>query len=287
MSKADFNSIYSSPDPRRYYKTLSTLDYEIPRHSASMFGQVAKHLTNGSPTQVIDLCCSYAVNSTVMKHDVTFDEVTSHYLSPDIDALSSAEMAARDREWFGSKRVEQGPVVSGLDTAQEAIDYSIDAGLLDSGFAENLESHDPSDELTDRLADIDLITVSGGIGYITEQTFTRLLDRADRPWIAALCLRWVDFDPISSAAEKQGMVSERLDDVTFKQRRFADDDEHGHVTSVLESKDIDMAGREAEGWHHTDFHLLRPRESVDETPLTEIVRPISGATTTAAAAAAD
>ena len=45
------------------------------------------------------------------------------------------------------------------------------------------------------------MTVTGGIGYITERTVGRVLDAAhDTPWVAALCRRWVDFDPIAQVA---------------------------------------------------------------------------------------
>ncbi len=41
MTKANFDAIYTSPDPRQYYRTLGSYDYQIPTHGATVFGQLA------------------------------------------------------------------------------------------------------------------------------------------------------------------------------------------------------------------------------------------------------
>ncbi|MEX2659021.1 MAG: hypothetical protein WD232_04945 [Acidimicrobiales bacterium] len=276
MTKSNFDKIYTEPDPRAYYETLGGLGYEIPAHSATLFGQVASIVGNGHPAKVVDLCCSYGVNSAMLKYDVGFDEVLSHYIDPACRDLGREELLCRDRGWLAERASVDAPVVVGVDASAPAIDYACEAGLLDGGMAEDLEVAEPSDALTAELADVDLISVSGGIGYITERTIDRVLDRAESPWVAALCLRWVDFGPIVDAAARHGLVTERLDDTTFPQRRFADDAERDHVLAELEEMGIEPDGREAEGWHHTDFYLLRPAEDVDAAPLAELVVPEGG-----------
>lgn len=276
MTKSNFDNIYTAPDPRPYYEILGGYDYEIPAHSATLFGQVADHVGNGAPAKLLDLCCSYGVNSTVMKYDVGFDEVIAHYTDPTNGDLSREDLLALDREWLSEHPAENSPTIIGLDASAPAIDYALEAGLLDGGLAEDLESGPPSDTLTSELSDVELITVSGGIGYITERTIDRILERSDQPWVAALCLRWVDFGPIVEAASRHGLVAERLDDTTFPQRRFANDAERSHVFSELDSMGIDPQGRETEGWHHTDFYLLRPDAAVQAAPLSELVIPEGG-----------
>jgi hypothetical protein len=114
--------------------------------------------------------------------------------------------------------------VAGLDVAQNAIDYACRVGLLDRGWAEDLEAADPSPGLADELAQVDLIITTGGVGYITERTFDRLLrpERDGRsPRVLAVVLRLFPYDDIAATLDKYGLTTEKLEGVTFPQRRFA------------------------------------------------------------------
>lgn len=276
MAKTNFDTIYAEPDPRAYYETLGGLDYEIPAHSATLFGQVSDLVGNGRPARVVDLCCSYGVNAAMLKYDVGFDEVMTHYTEAACQDLSRQELIARDRRWLAERAVEGAPKVVGVDASARAIAYACEAGLLDGGLCEDLEAAEPSDALAGELADADLISVSGGIGYITDRTIDRVLSLTERAWVAALCLRWVDFGPIADAAARHGMVTERLDRTTFRQRRFVDEEERNYVLSELEALSISPEHRETEGWHHSDFYLLRSPEDVDAAPLAELIVPHGG-----------
>jgi hypothetical protein len=226
-AKASFDDLYVQPDPRAYYRGLGALGYEVPRHGQRVFDGVLDTLDADEPT-VVDLCCSYGVNAALLKHDLELDELEGHYRSEQLAAVSTGALADIDRAYFEETRRDQAPRVIGVDTAAPAVEYAVDVGLLDAGFAENLEVADPSPELRDHAARADLITVTGGVGYITDQTFDRLLDCSTdghRPWVASLCLRTVSYQPVAECLARHGLVTERLDDVTFPQRRFASAEE--------------------------------------------------------------
>lgn len=276
MTKADFDDIYTSQDPRRYYRTLGSYDYEIPLHSGTVFGQLARSFADGPLPRIVDLCCSYGVNATVLKHDLTFDEIVDHYCDPSVEDLDRAELLGLDQRWYASSRRAEAPRVCGVDSSEAAISYASESGLIDAGFAEDLEIGDPSPALTEELRESDLITVSGGVGYITERTIDRVLTHARTPRIAALCLRWVGFGPIADVGAAHGLVTERLDEATFPQRRFASDEERRHVQAELDRFGIDTDGREADGYHHTDLYVLRPEHEVRTRPLAAVLAP-SGA----------
>ena len=280
MAKTNFDNIYTQPDPRAYYETLGELGYEIPAHSATLFGQVAAIVGHGRPAKMIDLCCSYGVNSAMLKYKVDFDEVMAHYTDPASRALDREELITRDREWLADRAYDDAPIIVGVDASAPAIDYACEAGLLDGGLGEDLEVAEPSDRLAAELADADVISVSGGIGYITDRTIERVLEHAERPWLAALCLRWVDFGPIVDAASRYGLLTERLDDTTFRQRRFADGAERNYVAAQLDALGIDADGREDQGWHHSDFYLLRPAEDIQTAPLADLIVPEGGVRST-------
>lgn len=275
MAKANFDHIYTAPDPRPYFETLGALDYQIPVHGAAVFAAVAEQVAKARDQEVVriaDLCCSYGINAAVMKHDTTFEEIADHYTTEECMGLDREDMLARDRDFFGDRRDREDLEIVGIDASSEAIDYALGAGFLDGGSAENLETQEPSGHLVDLLESTDLVTVSGGIGYITERTVRRVLDAAaTAPWMAALCLRWIDFGPIAEAGQARDMVVHRLESTTFRQRRFADDHEQQHVLKELDRIGVDATGREADGFHHAELFVLHPAGDELTAPLDELI----------------
>jgi hypothetical protein len=168
--------------------------------------------------------------------------------------------------------------VIGLDVAEKAVAYGRRANLLDAGFAENLEEGEPTEELRRTVAGVDLLAMTGCVGYISGRTLTRLLDCAMEgpegrvPWVAALALRWVSYEEISEALSEYGLVTEKLEGHTFPQRRFVDDEEREYVLEELAKAGVDPTGKEDTGWYHTDFYLSRPAEET-ETPLGTLLAP--------------
>src|SRR5918912_1444803 len=77
-----------------------------------------------------------------------------------------------------------------------------------------LEKDEPTEALVGAVAGADLLTVTGGVGYVTERTFERLLKRmvegsgGRMPWVAAFALRWVSYDRISDVLSDYGLVTE-------------------------------------------------------------------------------
>lgn len=271
--KADFDDIYDRPDPRAYYEGLGAYDYTVPQHGKAVFQQVLEAHPSESPT-VVDLCCSYGVNAALLKHDLELKDLYDHYRSEDVADLSTQELAVYDREFFTDHRLPDAPEIMGLDTAGPAIDYAVEVGLLDRGASEDLESADPSARLAADLADADLYTVTGGIGYVTELTFERILacsSPEQRPWIASLCLRTVPFDPIADCLEAHGLITECLENVTFPQRRFTSEEEQAAALDALARRGVSPEGREAEGSYFVNVFLSRPAEEALARPAAELL----------------
>jgi hypothetical protein len=272
-AKADFDRIYDRPDPRAYFNGLGEYDYEVPQHGKAVFQQVLDALPTERP-RVVDLCCSYGVNAALLKHDLDLEELYDHYTSDEVARLSSEELAEFDRVFFQDRRLPDAPEVVGLDVAAPAVDYALGVGLLDRGASENLEDRDPSPDLAAAVADADLVTVTGGIGYVTQRTFDRLMactSEAHRPWIASLCLRTVPFDPIADCLTTHGLVTEQLEDVAFPQRRFANEEEREAALYALARRGISPEGREAEGSFYVDVYLSRPKDEATERPVDDII----------------
>lgn len=277
--KASFDDVYDQPDPRAYMRALSALEYQIPEHARDVFVELVRCLRSrgGEPFSVVDLCSSYGINPALLNHEVTLAELYDRYCSLELDDLSVDELAAADREFYAQRRVANPVRTVGLDVASNAVAYARRVGVLDGASAENLEDDEPSAELARQLSDVGLITVTGGVGYITEATFARILDAGlfgEPPWVAAFVLRWVDMAPITKVLQGHGLTTERLEGHTFRQRRFADEAEREYALSQLRELGLDPDGVEADGYHHTWLYLARPHAEAETTPVEELLAPV-------------
>lgn len=273
--KANFDDIYDLEDPRGYFNTLGELDYQAPQNGSRVFtALLEKKELNGRSAKVVDLCCSYGVNAALLKHDLSLEDLYSRYGSQRLALVSADELAAADNDYYADHRLQSPPEVVGVDVAGNAVSYALQAGLLDSGFAENLEEEEPSDALREAVSGADLLTVTGGIGYVWEKTFDRLLscfDEEDMPWAVTFPLRMVDYAPIAGVLYGHGLATEKLTTRTFQQRRFADDREREHVLRQLTEADIDPGGKEEMGWYHSELYLSRPTEKAERVPLQNLL----------------
>lgn len=273
--KANFDDIYDQHDPRDYFNTLGSMGYAAPWHGYRLFSALRERMRSEGRFTIVDVCCSYGINGALLKYDVTLDDLYTRYGSDEVAEMTSEAMAASDRKFYGARERRDAPRVIGLDVAENAIAYGVNAGMLDEGFAENLEDHEPSRKLRSLVSEADLITVTGGVGYITGRTFERLLDslpEGRKPWIAVLALRWVDFEPLSELFSRYGYVTECLEGHTFEQRRFADEAEQEYVCEELSKMGVDPEGKEREGSYHAYFYLARPTNEA-RASVADLVEP--------------
>lgn len=266
-----FDDIYDAPDPRPYFRTLMAYDYRIPQQARPLLRRLIsdRRVRTGAAVTVTDLCCSYGINAAILKHDLTLDDLYRHYGSDDLQTISTDGLADRDAAFYAAHREPGAPRVLGLDVAANAVAYARRTGILDDGWSENLEEHEPSAALAGGIRDTDIVTVTGGVGYIGDRTFSAVLAAVATPdpWVAMFVLRWVDAGPVAAVLAHHGLQVEQLTARTFPQREFADAAERDHVLEALAVRGVDPAGKESEGAHHADFYLARPKEAVADLPL--------------------
>lgn len=164
----------------------------------------------------------------------------------------------------------------GLDVADGAVGYGVATGALDAAFTENLEDTAPSATLAAQMRTVDLITTTGGVGYVSERTFTALVDASDNtPWVAAFALRAYDYGPIERALAAHGLVTEQSG-ASFPQRRFADASEQRWAVEQVGANGNDPEGLETTGRYYADFFLSRPGNEVAQRPLADLVPACAG-----------
>ena len=278
QNKANFDHVYDLPDPRGYFEALGALDYLAPEHARHLFPALLREVrAAGGRPGVLDLCCSYGVNAALLRHDLTLDDLYARYASPELAGLSTEELAEADRAFYTELKHDTPPEVVGADSASNAVAYALRVGLLEAGFGEDLERAEPSGAFGEAVGNTGLVTVTGGVGYVWERTFDRVLKavaeaRSDgrAPWVATLPARLVDYDPLSAVFSRHGLVTEKLFARTFPQRRFADAAEREHVLRELAKLGVDPVGKEEEGWYHADLYLSRPSEEASKVSVDEL-----------------
>ncbi|MGH9088987.1 MAG: hypothetical protein ACRDYZ_12910 [Acidimicrobiales bacterium] len=276
LQKADFGEIYDQPDPRAYFAKLQPFDYVIPQHGADLFTRLlgARGTAATQRARILDVCCSYGVVSTLMKTDLDVADIYDHYGEAAEQDLTTVELTEADQRLLKEYAVPDPAIMVGLDVAANAVEYAVGTGALDAGFAENLEVDPASPELTSLVSEVDLITTTGGVGYVTERTFDQLLDAAnDNVWVASFCLRTYDYGPIIDSLDDHGLQTERLPQ-TFPQRRFTGPDEREWAMAQVRELGADPEGKETEGYYHADFYLSRPTDEAHSEPMAELFRQL-------------
>ncbi|MGW0466673.1 hypothetical protein ACWDX6_15525 [Streptomyces sp. NPDC003027] len=255
--KARFDDVYDQPDPRAYFRRLAPLEYEIPQRAQAAFRRAAAERDGGT---VLDLCCSYGINAALLNHDLTLAELYARYTGPEVSELTGAELAERDKAFYAARRRPDAAPVLGLDVAGHALRYAREVGLLDDAFAENLEGDEPaSPRLRAAMADVGLITLTGGGSYLTRRTFAALLPWSRRPLrVSAFVLRTVDYAPIAACLAEYGLRTVVDPSVTYPQRLFTDEREQRFAIETVRALGADPTGRETEGRFHTVLYESVP-----------------------------
>ncbi|EMT69092.1 hypothetical protein ACKRZS_008015 [Fusarium odoratissimum] len=101
--KANFTDLYNQQDPRGYLTTLAPLQYTIPQQG---------------------------ISGALLRHYVDIETWTGHYTGSKLDPK---QQALADRGFFASRERSPKPVVLGIDKADHAVRYALDAGLIDAG----------------------------------------------------------------------------------------------------------------------------------------------------------
>jgi len=273
--KIDITDIYNKPDPRRYYSTLRHLDYQIPEAAKPVFQRVIsayRHAHEKGKVRVLDVGCSYGVNAAILKCDLEMDQLYDFYASQAGPSTKRDQLLAHDQSLIEESIKDADLEVVGLDISKSAIDYAVEAHLLDDGVAANLEAGGPPPEAAAVLDEADLVISTGCIGYVGKKTLKGILDAnaPRKPWMTHFVLRMFPFDEIDAVLEDFGYVTEKVENQTFVQRRFANHEEQEHVLQRLSELGIDASGLEADGWYHAEAFISRPAEDRAATSIGEL-----------------
>jgi SAM-dependent methyltransferase len=226
---------------------------------------------------VLDVGCSYGINAALHRFPLTFTVLRRRYTRHEVAALSTAELLELDRNYYASwPDVGIGQFV-GLDASCAAVRYAREVGLIQYGIAADLESSAllPADARA--LENVDVVLSTGSVGYVTAKTFQSVLDAARRPpWIVSFVLRMFPYYSFSTMFAAHGLVTERLANTLFVQRRFRDVAEFQSGLDVLKQRGINTEGFESDGLLRAELYVSRPASDAKAMPLDDVVTICSG-----------
>jgi hypothetical protein len=280
--KANFDSAYDGPDPREYFRRLGGLDYTIPDLAKEIFRPLIRRRETemGRSAKVLDLGCSYGVNAALIRCPISIQRLADRYGTPAMASLDPEQVAALDQHYFRAWPSQTDAGFIGVDVSDAAVSYAVSVGLLDGGISSNLEKTDPSPEERRLLHGVDVIISTGAVGYITERTFRRVLDCQDdnsKLTVVSFVLRMFPYTPIIAELGRFGLVTEKLEGVTFVQRRFNSQSEFEATIAHLEELGMDTRSKEADGLLHAELFVSRSPEEARRVPLAELISVTNGA----------
>ncbi|MCG8443252.1 MAG: hypothetical protein MI723_15730 [Caulobacterales bacterium] len=218
-------------------------------------------MTLPEQVRLLDMGCSYGINSATLNHDLTMRELSAYYTSAPRGALSARARLDADADFFTARRRDPAFYVAGVDTAANALANAQQAGLLHAGLAEDWEARDPSPLAQAHIRRTDMVISTGCVGYVTEASFERLAAAADpgaRPWLALFVLRSFSIGPIAAAMARFGYVFDAVPDRSFVQRRAVDAVEAEGYRDCVADRGVELRDGERGGVLLADFYLGRP-----------------------------
>ena len=305
--KADFDDIYRESDPREYFRVLCGLDYVIPDLAKIPFRSIinARSASQTEPVKVLDVGCSYGINSALVQYPFAIDDLTGRYSCPHMYGVASDRLKELDRNYFAAWPKLCNAEFYGIDTSKPATSYAKSVGLLKDAVNSNLENGTPNE--ADRavmrdadmiistgcetypthpvemiMRDADMIISTGCVGYVSHRTFANIMacqtDRRRKPpVVVSFVLRMYSFEGVAAELARHGLVTEKLEGITFVQRRFHSRQEFDATVKKLSAMGISPAGKESDGLLHAELFISRTEEEVRQRPLDKLISITSGA----------
>ncbi|MBU2533102.1 MAG: class I SAM-dependent methyltransferase [Alphaproteobacteria bacterium] len=278
--RAEYEQIYAEPDPRAYFRVLHGLDYRIPELARALFRSVIQSAAaaRGERAKVLDLGCGFGINAALLRYPIDMNRLAHRYRDLDAGDLTPERVVELDRHYFASWPELMDMTYSGVDLSATSTCYAAAAGLLDHAIAGDLETADLSEADRRAIAGTNCIISTGFASYAGARTFERILDAAGErpPWLALFGLRTESLAEVCEFFTARGMQVEKLEGVTFVQRRYHSASEWTQSLMMLETLGIDTEGKEADGLMHAELFVVRPPADVAAYPLETIISVSSG-----------
>ncbi len=260
MSKSAFGELYELPDPREFLFALEEAKYSLQsqlRPLLSRLLDLLRRKLGRRRLRVIDLGCSYGINSALMRADCTPLEWAARLRVARHKSVT--QVLRGDSSFFARNMLDSHLEIIGIDVARNALNYATAVGLIDSPICIDLERSG----LPNPIAFADLLLCTGCVGYVGETSFERLLGGlAEGPAVVlSTTLSAFDYHAVSRVLERYGLATISLDDRIRQRRALSASEESWAITEGGE-------GAVRNGWLLADVYLSAPNIAALKEELT-------------------
>ncbi len=278
--REEYEQVYAEPDPRAYFRVLHGLDYRIPELARTVFRdiiQAAAEARSEKP-KVFDLGCGFGINAALLRYPIDMNRLAHRYRDLDAGDLAPERVMALDRNYFASWPAKIDVDYVGLDLSATTTAYAKSVDLLDHAIAGDLEEVDLSAADQEAVAGANCIISTGCASYAGVATFEKIFHAIGErlPWLAMFVLRTESIDVVREYLIERGLQFDKLEGVTFVQRRYHSAGEWTQALLTLETLGIDTEGKEADGLMHAELFIARPPDEAQAYPIEQIVSISSG-----------
>ncbi|MFY0613606.1 MAG: class I SAM-dependent methyltransferase [Hyphomicrobiaceae bacterium] len=278
--REEYEQVYAEPDPRAYFRVLHGLDYRIPELARTVFRNVIQSAAEarGEKPKVFDLGCGFGINSALLRYPIDMNRLAHRYRDLDAGDLAPERVMALDRNYYASWPSKIDINYVGLDLSETTTAYAENVNLLDHAISGDLETKDLSSADQDAIAGTNCLISTGCASYAGPGTFEKIFDAIGErpPWLALFVLRTESIDAVREHLTQRDLLFEKLEGVTFVQRRYHSAGEWTQALLTLETLGIDTEGKEADGLMHAELFVARPAEEAEAYPLEQIISISSG-----------
>ncbi|MFT7577475.1 MAG: SAM-dependent methyltransferase [Alphaproteobacteria bacterium] len=278
--REEYEQVYAEPDPRAYFRVLHGLDYRIPELARTVFRSIiqAAAEARAAKPKVLDIGCGFGINAALMRYPIDMNRLAHRYRDLDAGDLSPERVMELDRNYYASWPAKLDIDYLGLDLSTSPTVYAEGVNLLDRAITGDLETVDLNADDQQAITGTNCIISTGCASYAGVETFKKILDAAGdpAPWLAIFVLRTESIDAVSEYLVDRGLQFDKLEGVTFVQRRYHSAGEWTQALLTLETLGIDSEGKEADGLMHAELFIARPPEEAEAYPLEQIVSISSG-----------
>ncbi len=239
--KASFNGLYDALTPKPYLEQMALLDYSIIDEVTPFVVAAIDFLDSPDGTRVgiLDVGSSYGIGAGVIKYGYGFKSISSFFRKT---SPQKNNCARQTRRWLTQCSPERDVYYVGSDSSRHAIEFGIEAGLLDAGIIKNLESPNSKLDTRDRalIEGCKILVSTGAVGYLGKHTFQAILPHMRRreggrsPLAIFTVLDIFDAGEIMEVFHVHGFDCRRLDGISLSQRDFFDEQERAEMLALLD-----------------------------------------------------
>ncbi|MEO0730167.1 MAG: hypothetical protein AAFY64_07285 [Pseudomonadota bacterium] len=267
--------IFQQSDPRGFFRVMFGLDYGLPDTASIVFRQIIRDMraTLGRPVKVLDLGSGYGTLPALIRHALDMDQLAHRYRDLDWSEIDTDELVRLDKHYFaGWPQLTDARFIA-FDVHEGGTAYAQQVGLIDHVISSSPENGELADEDRAALSDVDLVISLNCADFLSDDAFKLLVDAIKSPHLCAaiFALRVSALHPLAAVLEARGLGHEKLESMTFVQRRFASSSEWTQVLLALETQGLSARGKEADGLLHAELHVMRPQAAITERKLSDLV----------------